>query len=159
MPVLTILGTPIAFPDDQASPDWSAAVIQFAQLTAQALNLAIGPFDVPPQTYTMISNANTDVPLNALSFPTASVRAAFIRYSIFRTTSTTTAYEAGVMTVVYNPNGTPGSLWELIQYKEGNAQVTFNITDTGQVEFSSIPISGLNAAGTISFAAQTLLQS
>ena len=107
----------------------------------------------------MISNANTNVPINALSFPTASVRSALIRYSIFRTTSTNTAYEAGQMMIVYNPNGTPGSLWELIQYKEGNGQVTFNITDTGQVQFSSVALSGLNHAGTISFAAQTLLQS
>jgi hypothetical protein len=107
----------------------------------------------------MISNANTNLPLNALAFPTASIRSALIRYSIYRTTNTNTAYEAGQIMIVYNTNGTPSNFWELIQYKEGNGQVTFSITDTGQIEFSSVALSGLNHAGTISFAAQTLLQS
>jgi len=159
MPDITITGTTVSFPDSAASPNWATAVIQFAQLVEGALNLVISAFDVPPQVYSMVANANSNVNLNALSFPTANVRAAFISYSVYRSTNTNNADEAGNLIVVYNPNGLVGSKWELIQSKAGNAQVTFNITDTGQVQFSSTALSGINHIGTISFFAKTLQQS
>lgn len=158
MPQIVIQGTPIAFPDDAASPDWAPAVIAFAQAVESALNLVINAFDVSPQVYTMVSNSNTNVNINALSFPTANVRAAFITYSVYRTTSLSNASEAGQIIVVYNANSSVGSKWELIQSKDGNAQVSFNITDTGQVQFSSVALSGINHSGQISFSAKTLQQ-
>jgi hypothetical protein len=107
----------------------------------------------------MVANVNTNVNINSLSFPTAEVRAAFINYSVYRTTNSANADEAGQIAVVYNANGTPGSLWELIQNRAGNAQVSFNITDAGQVQFSSVGLAGTSHVGIISFYAKTLLQS
>lgn len=63
------------------------------------------------------------------------------------------------MIVVYNPNGTVGSLWELINYHSGNGDILFNILDTGQVQYTTTSLSGPNHAGIISFSAQSLLQS
>jgi hypothetical protein len=159
LPVITVSGTPIDFPDSAASPNWAPAVIQFAQLVATALTASVGPFDVPPQVYTMPSNVNTNVNIPSLAFPTATVRAAFIKYSVYRTTNSSTAYEAGNMVVVYNANGTPGSLWELINSHEGNGDILFNITDTGQLQYTTTSLSGSNHVGTISFSGQALTQS
>lgn len=62
------------------------------------------------------------------------------------------------MIVVYNPNGTIGNLWELIRNYEGNGQITFSINDSGQVQYSTVALSGSNHQGIISFSAQALTQ-
>lgn len=63
------------------------------------------------------------------------------------------------MIVVYNPNGTPGSLWEMINAHEGNGSIVFNILDTGQIQYTTTSLAGTSHAGIISFSAQSLLQS
>lgn len=157
MPNITVSGTVVNFPDSAASPNWAPAIIQFAQLVATALTLSVGDFDVAPQVYTMVANANTDVSLPNLSFPTAQVRSAFINYSVFRTTDTNTACEAGSLTTVYNSTT---STWEIIRGPyAGDGQITFSITNGGQVQFSTVALSGSNHVGMISYTAKTLLQS
>lgn len=94
-----------------------------------------------------------------LNFPTSTVRSAFIRYALFRSTDSTSAYEAGQITVVYNPNGSIGSKWELVRNSDGNGFIDFNIIDTGQVQFSTTALAGINHAGKISYTAVALLQS
>lgn len=122
------------------------------------MTLSVGDFDVAPQVYTMVANLNTNVSLPNLSFPTAQVRAAFINYSVFRTTDApATAYEAGVLTVVFNSTT---STWEIIRGPyAGDGQITFSITNGGQVQFSTTALSGSNHVGMISYTAKTLLQS
>lgn len=159
MPQLNIQGTIINFPDSGESPNWAPAVIQFAQAVEEALSAVAGPFDVSPQIFVMTSNANSNVSLPNLAFPTSSVRGAFIRYSVFRTTSLNTVSESGNMIVTYNPDGPIGNKWEIIREYVGNAQVTFSITDVGQIQFSSSLLTGTGHAGTISYAGQALLQS
>lgn len=161
MPTLTINGQIIDFPDSAASPNWSEAVIQFAQAVEGALALVGGTYDVSPQAFTIDAyNTASNVDIPALSFPTSAVRAVFIRYSVYRTTDSTSAYEAGDMITMYNPNNGSGLKWTL---SEGNrtgsgAQITFNITDTGQFQFSTTALSGSNHAGKIVFEARSLEQ-
>lgn len=120
----------------------------------------------------MVSNSNgtyssggittSGVNLPNLSFPTSNVRGAFIRYSVYRnTTSTgaTTVSESGNLIVTYNPSGPTGNKWEISRDHVGDAQVTFGITDVGQVIFASSTLSGSSHTGVISYAAQSLLQS
>lgn len=157
---ITILGTVVEFPSSSQSPNWAPALIQFAQLVEQALALNTGNFDVSPQVYTMVSNSNTDVNLPNLAFPNSSVRTALVQYSVFRTTTgpTTTAYQAGDMTVVYNPNNSVNEKWELMHRYEGDGDITFTITDDGQFQFSSTALAGSNHMGFISYSARALSQ-
>lgn len=154
---INIQGTIIEFPSSGASPNWAPAVIQFAQAVESALSAVVGPFDIPPQIYVMTSNANTNVSVPNLSFPTSNVRGAFIRYSVFRTTSGTTVSESGTITTTYNPDGTVGNKWQITREYVGDAQVTFNITDVGQVQFSSVLLAGTGHSGKITYTAQALL--
>lgn len=158
---ITILGTTIEFPESGQSPDWAPAVIDFALAVEAALNAAgIGGFDVPPQLVPIdADNPGTNININPLAFPTSAVRAAFIRYTVFRTTNTNTVYEMGTLNVVYSPANPVGNKWEITREYTGDAKITFTITDTGQVQFSTAAIAGLNHQGQISFAAQSLLQS
>ena len=161
MPVITILGQAIDFPDSAQQPNWAPAVIEFAQAVEDALNAAgVGTFDVPPQVLTIDAyNPGINVNINALAFPTSAVRGAFIRYAVFRTTSTANAYEIGTLNIVYNPNNPVGDKWEITREFTGDGQITFDITDDGQITFSTLTLSGINHQGKISFSAQSLLQS
>lgn len=162
MPTITIAGTPIEFPNSSSSPNWAEGVISFAEAVESALTSAVGPYDVPPQVVTIDAyNPGVNVDIAALNFPVSNVRAAFIRYSVFRTASgpSTTAYEAGTMILVYNPNGSTNNKWEVVRNYVGDASITFSVTDTGQVRFTTTQIGSTGHTGKLSFVAQALQQS
>lgn len=154
---VTINGTTIQFPTSGDSPSWAPAVTEFAQLTEAALNSFVGPFDIPPQIFIMTANANTNVNLPNLAFPTSTVRGAIISYSVFRSTDTVTATETGTVVVNYNPTNPVGNKWEISTDFVGNSQTIFNITDVGQVQFSTTLISGVNYTGSCTYQAKAVL--
>lgn len=161
MPVLTINGTVIDAPDSGSSPNWAPAVIQFMEAVEGALAIAIGTYDVAPQAFTIDAfNSATNIDITNLSFPTANVRAVFIRYSIYRTTDSQTAYEAGDMIAMYNPGNPVTQKWALTRGNRtgGDGLLEFNITDNGQFRFSTTPLSGSNHSGKIVFDARSLEQ-
>lgn len=159
MPDIQIQGTTIAFPDSAAEPNWAPAVIQFAVAVQDALVGIVGDFDITPQTFTIDSTANnTPVNVPNLSFSTDQVRGAFIRYTIYRTTTTETVAEAGEMQVVYNDDATIGSKWSIVREATGDGQIAFSITDTGQVQATLTSLSGTNHTGEINYTAQSINQ-
>jgi hypothetical protein len=158
MPLITIGNIPINFPNTGNSPVWSDAVIQFAEAVANAINATSGPYDIPPQVYNIIADTNTGVSIPNLQFPVTNVRGAFIYYTVARVTNTASAYETGVLQLSYQPDrSTPGTLWDIQREYNGEANVTFAITDAGQVTFSSAPLGGVFQSGQISFFAHSLI--
>lgn len=161
MPSLTVNGQIITFPDSSASPNWAPAIIQFAQAVSDALAATSGPYDVAPQTMTIDSyNTASNIDIAALSFPTSTVRAAFIHYAVYRSTNSANADEAGDMIIIYNPHNSSGLKWTLTQ---GNitgkgANINFNVTDNGQIQFTTTALSGSSHAGKIIFDARALQQ-
>ena len=158
MPTITVGSTVIDFPDSGSSPSWAPAVIAFAQAVSANLNAVAGAFDIPPQSQELTVMSETDSNILNLVFPTNSVRAAFIRYSVYRQTTTTKVTETGVITVVYNPDGPVNNKWEISPDFNGDASISFSITDTGQVRFSTTALGGTFQNGKIYFAAQSMLQ-
>jgi hypothetical protein len=154
---ITINGTIVNFPSSGDSPNWSPAVIQFAQLVAAALQFSFGPFDIPPQTYTMTSNVNTNVALPNLAFPPSEVQGAIINYCVFRNTNSTVASETGQIFVNYNSSFPTGQKWEISTNHVGIAQITFSISDVGQVQFSTTSITGTGYTGFITYQASAIL--
>lgn len=157
---LNISGTIIDFPSSSASPDWSIGVIEFAQAVEAALQGVAGPFDVAPQIQSIDSyNPGTNIDLQSASFPISDVRSVELVYSVYRETTTTTAYEAGTLQAVYSANNAPGFQWEVTREGEGEGFIDFTFLDNGQVQFSTTAISGANHTGIIGFQAKALLQS
>jgi hypothetical protein len=154
---ITINNQVITFPGDGDSPDWAPAIVQFAEAVAGALSISVNPNDVAPQSFTIDSfNSASNVNIPALSFPTSTVRAVFIRYSVYRTTSSANADEAGDIIAEFNANNSTGHKWS---FSQGNitgqgGQISFNMTDSGQIQFSTTPLSGTGHAGKISFDAR-----
>jgi hypothetical protein len=157
MPDLIIAGTPIAFPNDSASPDWAPAVIQFAEVVASALSEVVGNFDIVPQRFIIDSIPNsTDVPVTNLSFSTANVIGADIYYAVYRNTSISTVSEQGHINIVYNTTNSIGQKWSFARESTGDAQVTLDISDTGQVNINLTALSGTGHNGYISYYAKAL---
>jgi hypothetical protein len=163
LPTIIINGSVIDFPNSSASPDWSPSVISFAQLVADALAISVNAFDVSPQTYTLDSfNSASNVSIPTLSFPTSAVRSVFIHYSVYRTTSSANVDEAGDLIAIYNPNNAASMKWTMtrgnISSSTGGGQISFNMTDTGQIQFSTTALAGSGHTGKLSFDARALPQ-
>lgn len=156
--IVTIQGQPIELPSVSASPNWAPGQVAFNQAVANALQFAVGTFDIPPQTYTMIADINSNVQIPGLAFPVSQVRAAYLYYYIFRQTNSSNECESGLITMNYNPNNTTGNLWSVARQGVGNSTVSFSVSDAGQVSFSSANLTGSDHVGTIGFYAKVLQQ-
>ena len=152
---IVIQGTPISFPTSGEPENWSQPVVDFAVAVQNALEGIVGPADVSPQVFVIDAyNPGTNINIPNLSFSTTTVRAAFIKYAIYRSTSSTSAYEAGTLTIVYN---TAGGFWDMEQTFAGNGQFSFSVTNTGQVQMTTNTLAGVSHAGKLSFSATALL--
>ena len=155
MPQIIVQGNVIEIPESGESPNWAPAIIQAFVAISDALQGIVGNFDVSPQSFVIDSyNPGTNISIPDLSFPTSDVRAAFVRYTVHRTTDTPAeADETGMLWIVYNDNN--GS-WDISREKSGDAFITFDITNAGQVRFSTTAIAGSNHEGFITYTAQAL---
>ena len=158
---LTFGSTVVEVPTSADSPNWATGVTAAFDAISETLATVSGAFDVPAQSQAIDSSnpgtPNTDV--QALTFPVSNVRAVNISYAVFRTTSTTTAYETGSILAIYSPSNPIGSKWEMSQDRVGDGQITFNFTDLGQVQYTCGVIAGAGHTGKIILSAKAILQS
>lgn len=160
MPTITIGNTVINFPDSGSDPNWAPALIDFAEAVQNSLNGVVGPADVAPQTFNINAyNPGTNITIPGLSFSTSLVRGVFIKYSVYRTTSSANAAETGFLTAIYNPNKPSTQQWEVSRQFAGDGQITFSMTDTGIAQFTTTALAGLSHTGILSYSATALLQS
>lgn len=156
---LQIAGNIIEFPSSAASPNWAPGIIEFAQAVTDALQGTVGPFDVPPQIQPIDAyNPGTNISLQSATFPVSDVRSVELIYSVYRTTTTNTAYESGTLTAIYSPDNPVSQKWEVAREGVGEGFIDFTFLDTGEVQFSTTAIPGANHTGIISFQAKALLQ-
>lgn len=160
---ITISGTPIDFPESGESPDWAPAVLEFAEATADALSGVVGAFDVSPQIMNIdaYNPTSINVDVTNLSFSVTSVRSATITMAVSRErTDGTKKTELSLINIVYNASNSIGSKWELTREITGNAYISFNITDNGQVQFTNTAIGSSGThTGILSYSAKAQLNS
>lgn len=153
--------TVVDIPTSSEAPNWAEGVTQAFDAIAETLATVAGPFDVPAQSIS-IDSSNPGVPntdIGPLNFPITSVRAVNIQYAVFRTTSSTTAYETGNILAVYSPSNTIGNKWETSQDSVGDGKISFYITDLGQVQYTCQTLAGSSHTGKIIFQGKAILQS
>lgn len=154
---IIIAGTQIEFPESGTAPDYAPAMVQFAEAVEDALSSAVGTYDVVPQRMVLDSVPDaTDTNITNLSFSVSTVRGAFIRYACYRDTSTTTVTESGTLTLTYNETNSSGNQWEVVREYVGDAQISFIVTDTGQVQINTTALGGSGYTGFISYAGTAL---
>lgn len=164
MPRLIIKGTPVNIPDSAASPNWAPGIIEAFEALTEAVNAVTGSFDVAPQALNIDANNNSNnVDINNLNFPASEVRAATVYYSVFRKTNDSgppdgqEVTEAGTLEISYNESRPIGEKWEIARVFQGDALISFNITDLGQIQFSTSPLTGIDHQGILSYRAISIL--
>ena len=153
--------TPVSIPTSADAPNWAEGVVEAFVAISETLATVAGAFDVAAQSI-VIDGSNPGVPntdITPLTFPITNVRAINISYAVFRTTSSTTAYETGNIIAIYSPSNPINSKWEVSQDIVGNGQIAFNITDLGQVQYTCTAIAGTGHSGKIIFSGKAILQS
>jgi len=163
---IIIKGTPIELPESGTSPNWAPAIIQAFEALADAVNSITASFDVSPQVQNIdANNSSSNVIINNLSFPSSEVRAATVYYTVFRKTEDSgppdgqEVAEGGTLEIVYNAANPNGNKWELARTSVGGAFIDFDITDIGQIRFTTTALTGINHIGIISFRAISILNS
>lgn len=164
MPKILIKGTEIDFPSSGASPNWAPAIVEVVEALADAVNSVTATYDVPPQIQNIdANNSSTNVNINNLNFPAIDVRAATVYYSVYRKTQNSgppdgkEVTEAGLLEINYNASRPVGQKWEIVRTGQSNALINFNITDLGQIQFSTQPLTGISHTGIISYRALAIL--
>jgi hypothetical protein len=158
---LIIKGTVINIPSSGASPNWSPAIIEAFKALADAVNAITGTYDVAPQTQNIdANNSSTNIELANLNFPPADVRAATIFYTVYRKTTGIGAQEvteAGTLEVAFNDSRPSNQKWEIVRTGQGEGFIDFNITDLGQIRFTTTALTGNNHTGIVSYRAISIL--
>lgn len=156
---ITIQGTVIPFPVGGTEQDWSEAVVDFAVAVENALNFAIGTYDIPPQVFSLDSLNPGTLEVTNLAFPISQVRSAVIGYSVARTADgPLSAVESGEIFINYDENRA-GAKWYLNVERLDLAGCDFTISDDGQVSITTTALGVTGHQGKMSFSAKTLTQS
>lgn len=168
MPKIVIKGTTINIPDTGASPQWAPAIIEAFQALTDAVNVFSGTFDVAPQTKNIDAyNSSSNIDVDNLIFPPSDVRAVTVFFTVYRKTTDTTlgsgdgqeVTETGTLEMVYNSSRPANQKWEVGRIGEGEAFIDFNVTDLGQVQFTTTSLTGINHVGILSYRALAILNS
>lgn len=157
---INILGTIVNYPSSGEAPNNSVAQIQFAQLVAEALNSAIGAFDIAPQTQNIDADNAATADITNLIFPVTNVRAVTIYLAVYRTNTSpsVTVDEYNIINISYNPTRSSGNKWAIQRERvAGDASITFAISDTGQFSYTTTSIGSGAHTGFLSFVARTLI--
>lgn len=160
MPVtLTVNNIPFEYPVPGDSPGWGQPATDWATQVTIALNDLQGLTDIPQKTFTIQNNVTSFTDVAGLVFNTGLVRAAFVDFSVYRTSTSDPSgnAECGEMLLIYDNLAAPGSKWGMVINFDGDSGLTFNITDAGQVQYKSSDL-GTGHSGNMHFRAKTLNQ-
>lgn len=105
--------------------------------------------DINETSFSIANNQSAAANVTGLTFANATVRSAQVLYSAF-INATSSLYESGELLLVQK-----GSTWTVSRTAQGdNASLTFDVTNAGQVQYTSANYSGFTA-GTLKFRAIT----
>jgi len=155
---ITIQNKVIRFPESAESPNWAPALVEFAEAVEAALGSIAGPFDIAPQVFNIDLYNGTGTDITELLFPPSNVSKVDILYSVVRTTTTSAAVEGGHIELLYDQTK-PVNNWDMEISKQGDALISFSISNSGQLSFITDVITGSNHSGFISFRASAILNS
>ena len=155
---LTVNNNTFEYPTTGESPGWGGDATDWAIAVTDVLNTLVAPGDILQTSFVINNNVSSPIDVNRMSFDAGTVRAANITYSVNRTSddNPTSIIETGTIYLTYDSAASSGNKWILGQQKIGDAQVSFSITDAGQVQYTSSDIGTVNYTGTIKFSAKTL---
>lgn len=154
---LIINNIPFEYPDKGDEPGWGQDATAWAEEVTRSLTDLIGPDDILQTAFNIANNQVAFADVTGLAFNAASVRSSVIEYAVYRVSDANPSgnTETGEMRLVYDNNlGWALSIGNIV----GNSGVNFDITGTGQVQYTSTDIGALNYQGVMKFTAKSLQQ-
>lgn len=144
------------YPSPGDSPGWGEDATGWAKEVTSTLALLINSNDILLSTVAIANNVTSASNINKLQFSNTRVRTAIINYQIYRVTSTTELVENGNLTIAYKSNT---NTWDVQRdFANDNSGIVFSVLSSGQVQYTSSNLSGLNYSGSITFSAKTFQQ-
>lgn len=139
-------------PDPGEKPSWGEDTTDYLVAVADALSTVQGPNDILQSTATIANNVTTPTPIAGFSFDTSDVLAITCEFFVTR------VYDSGASVVSESGNiigSFDGSTFTISVDSEGDSGVEFDITNAGQITYTSSLLSN-PVSGTINFVAKTL---
>ena len=135
------------------NPDFATQLTDFFVAVADALASVQGANDILLSTATISNNVIVPTSIPGFSFSTASVRAIESTYLVERFTSSPVQKFVESGTIIGNYDG---SSWTIASNFVGDAGITFSISASGQMQYTSSNITGSGYVSTIKFSAKTI---
>lgn len=149
MPIpLVIANETYQYPINRDPAGWGTEASDWAQAVTDNLNSLSGPADILNTVANISNNITSPTLIPGLSFDSTVVKGAKVDYNVYRVTSTNEVVEQGIMLLSYKPNA---MLWDLTLVSGQNSNVVFSITTSGQMQYTSDNMPGLNYSGEITF--------
>lgn len=157
---LTINNKTFNIPVAGEDPGWGEDTTGWIREVNKVVNSLFGPGDILETTFNVANNVSSSADIVGLAFNPSTIRAAHIEYSIYRISDSETSgnAETGEIKLIYDDNASSGNKWSFSQEYTGDAGVTFDITDTGQLTYTSTDIGATGYTGTMKFKATALSQ-
>lgn len=140
---LVINNIPFEYPEQGEPSPWGEAATGWAQEVTTVLSSVNGPSDILESASDIVNGA-TNLPINALLFNpltvrSFSVRANIARYFVSGVTINNAKYQEVLLIGLYN---TQTGTWTLQEDGIGDADITFDLTDSGQITYSTGTMTG-----------------
>lgn len=157
MPNLTINGQIFDFPTSGQEPNWADGLSGWAEEVTTVLNSIAGTGTINETQVTIDNNATNKV-VNGLLFNEAFTQGMEITYRIYRKTDSIELAEKGSLDVVFKPGAV--EKWFISRRIDAgdDSLVALDITDQGQITYTTTPIAGTNYQGYIRFKTKNVLE-
>ncbi len=152
---VTIQGTSYTLNAQGDNPPYGDQQSALIEALVDVANASVSSTDILPTSFSLSNNISSPTNVTGASFDTSQVRSANVSYSIYIVTSLNEYSESGNLLLTYK---TVANSWELARYAVGDAQVTFTITTSGQIQYVTSNVSGTGYSGKLRFSAKTFSQ-
>lgn len=151
---LIVNGQTYNYPENRESPSWGEDATAWAEAVTEVLANTVGPGDIVLTSANVANNQVAAANITGLSFDTGTIRASIVEYSVYRVTTGSGATEAVEVGTMYLGYKSTAATWEIAVVGAAGAGMTFSITNTGQVQYTSTNFTGTGHSGIIKFRAR-----
>lgn len=136
---LVVNNIPFEYPEQGEQQPWGESATNWASEVTKVLNSLKGGYDLLETSTVINNNQSAAESVQGMFFSPSVVRSFYITGSIYRIIDSTEVSESFKLDGLYR-GASQG--WVLQQESLGNAGVTFSITPSGQIQYTSTSISG-----------------
>lgn len=137
--------------------NWGEYTTDLLEAIVTQVTGLLGDADIAETSATINNGATANTSVLGLTFDTGSVRGAVIDYAVYRSAASGVKKETGTLHLTYDSTASVGEKWGMAQQTNDDSGITFNVSDAGQVQYTSDTIAGTGYTGKMIFRARGIL--